>query len=166
MRISDAMYYSAIKSKDISTDSIISEMNLLYEANKDNLVSIACFDGEGNLLGAAPADNLKENNNITEQNWFLTANSEMENFHFSLPHVQNIFLDSSHRYYWVISLSRTVELTARGSNQRGILLVDMNYSSIEQQFKKVNAATSLGYCYLMTKDGEIIYHPKIGRAHV
>ena len=36
-RISDAMYYSVIKDKDLATDSLDEEMNLLYEANKDNL---------------------------------------------------------------------------------------------------------------------------------
>ena len=160
MRISDAMYYTTIKSKDISTDSLEAEMNLLYEANKDNLVSVACFDIEGNFLGATPIDAVKQNANIAYQNWFVTANEELENFHFSLPHVQNLFDDSSHRYYWVISLSRIVELTSKGNNQRGVLLVDMNYSTIEQQFKKVNSNTSLGYSYLLGKNGEIIYHPK------
>ena len=42
-RISDAMYYSVIKDKDLATDSLDEEMNLLYEANKDNLISIACY---------------------------------------------------------------------------------------------------------------------------
>ena len=41
-RISDAMYYSVIKDKDLAVDSVDEEMNLLYEANKDNLISIAC----------------------------------------------------------------------------------------------------------------------------
>ena len=36
-RISDAMYYSVIKDKDLAVDSVDEEMNLLYEANKDNL---------------------------------------------------------------------------------------------------------------------------------
>lgn len=160
MRISDSMYYAVIKGKDISVDSLNTEMNLLYEANKDQLVSIACFDIEGNLLGAAPIDNIKKDNNIVEQKWYESANQELENFHFSAPHVQNLFDDSSHRYYWVISLSRIVELTSQGNNQRGVLLVDMNYSSIEQQFKKVNTNSSLGYSYLISKDGVIIYHPK------
>ena len=39
-RISDAMYYSVIKDKDLAVDSVDEEMNLLYEANKDNLISI------------------------------------------------------------------------------------------------------------------------------
>ena len=40
-RISDAMYYSVIKDKDLAVDSVDEEMNLLYDANKDNLISIA-----------------------------------------------------------------------------------------------------------------------------
>lgn len=31
-RISDAMYYSVIKDKDLAVDSVDEEMNLLYEA--------------------------------------------------------------------------------------------------------------------------------------
>lgn len=46
-RISDAMYYSVIKDKDLATDSLDEEMNLLYEANKDNLISIACYTNDG-----------------------------------------------------------------------------------------------------------------------
>ena len=42
-RISDAMYYSVIKDKDLEQEGMDEEMTLLYEANKDNLVSIACY---------------------------------------------------------------------------------------------------------------------------
>ena len=76
------------------------------------------------------------------------------------PHVQNLFDDPSYRYYWVVSLSRTVELTRNGSSMQGVLLVDMNYSSIEQLLEKANTDTSGEYVYLMASDGEIIYHPK------
>ena len=49
-RISDAMYYSVIKDKDLAVDSVDEEMNLLYEANKDNLISIACYTNDGKLV--------------------------------------------------------------------------------------------------------------------
>ena len=58
-RISDTMYYSVIKDKDFAVDSMDEEMNLLYEANKDNLISIACYTNEGNLVAAAPVANEK-----------------------------------------------------------------------------------------------------------
>ena len=107
-RISDAMYYSVIKDKDLAVDSV----------------------------------------------------DQMENLHFSTPHVQNLFDNATYRYYWVVSLSRAVELTSNGNSTLGVLLVDMNYSSIEQLFNKANTDNSSEYVYLMDSDGEIIYHPK------
>ena len=59
-RISDAMYYSVIKDKDLEQESMDEEMTLLYEANKDNLVSIACYTYDGGLVEATPVANEKE----------------------------------------------------------------------------------------------------------
>ncbi len=159
-RISDAMYYTVIKDKDLGYESMGEEMNLLYEANKDNLISIACYTNEGMLVAAAPVANQKENLNVTQREWFREAVGQMENFHFSTPHVQNLFDDPSYRYYWVISLSRAVELTSNGKSALGVLLVDMNYSSIEQLLSKANKDNSSEYLYLMDSSGEIIYHPR------
>lgn len=160
MRISDSMYYSVIKDKDISVDSMDTEMTLLYEVNKDNLVSIACYKENGELVAATPVGTQKRNVDVTSQRWFAAANEQMENLHFSAPHVQNLFDDTSYRYYWVVSLSRMVELTSEGHNLRGVLLVDMNFSGIEQLFKKSNAIGESGYIYLVDSSGNIIYHPR------
>ena len=160
MQISDTMYYSVIKNKDISTDTMNSEMNLLYEANKDHLVNISCFMEDGTLLSAAPVNNLKKEIDVRGQHWFISAREKMENLHFSTPHVQNLFDDASYRYYWVVSLSRMVELTSGGDSIRGILLVDMNFSGVEQLFKRSNLNGSAGYLYLVDSEGKIIYHPK------
>lgn len=159
-RISDAMYYSVIKNTDLAVDTMDAEMNLLYEANKDNLISIACYTNDGRLVAAAPVATEKENPDITNQKWFVDAMDQMENIHFSTPHVQNLFDNTSYRYYWVVSLSRAVEITDHGNSTLGMLLVDMNYSSIEQLLQKANTDNSSEYVYLMDSNGEIIYHPK------
>ena len=159
-RISDAMYYSVIKDKDLAIDGLDEEMDLLYEANKDNLISIACYAGDGKLVAAAPIANVKAGVSVLGQEWFQDAVSQLENFHFSIPHVQNLFDDPSYRYHWVVSLSRSVELTNNGDTMQGVLLVDMNYSSIKQLLEKANQDISKEYVYLMDRNGEIIYHPK------
>lgn len=159
MNISDTMYYSVIKNKDLANENMDKEMTLLYEANKDNLISIACFDAKGELVAASPVATMKENVLASTQDWYVQANLKIENLHFSTPHVQDLFDDSNYRYYWVVSLSRVVSLTYEGNISRGILLVDMNFSDIEQLFSKVNA-TGEGYVYLTDSEGEIIYHPK------
>ena len=74
--------------------------------------------------------------------------------------MQNLFDDPNYRYYWVISLSRAVELTGNGTPTLGVLLVDMNYSTIEQMLSEVNASNSQQYVYLCDSSGEIIYHPR------
>ena len=165
-RISDAMYYTVIKNTDIGSESLEDAMTLLYEANKDKLVSVACYTNDGRLTAASPIATEKTGVDVSSQKWFQDAEGELENFHFSTPHVQNLFDDPSYRYYWVVSLSRTVELTRNGNSLLGVLLVDMNYSSIEQLLEKANSDTSGEYVYLMASDGEIIYHPKQNMIHM
>jgi len=159
MRISDSIYYNVIKDTDFSHNNIDKEMALLYEANKDNLVSIACFENDGSLVAATPVNTMKKDVDITQQNWFMRAVIKPENLHFSTSHVQNLFVDSSNQYHWVISLSRGIEVTKDGNSTGGILLVDMNFSGIEHLFTKVNSG-EVNYMYLIDRNGDIIYHPK------
>lgn len=158
MGISDTMCYSVIKNTDLTYEKINKEMNLLYEANKDNLTSIVCASEDGAIIAASPVSTRKPGVDLKKEKWFLDAFDEIENIHFSTPHVQNIFENSNYRYFWVVSLSRVVELTNMGNVRNGVLLVDMNYSAIEQMFEKINNG-GVGFVYLCDGDGEIIYHP-------
>ncbi len=158
-QLSDALYYNTIKEIDISKDNCEQEMNMLYESNKDKLVSFALFSDDGELISASPNAAIKDNIDVTQQEWFYNARNEVENLHFSLPHVQNLFEESSIRYKWVISLSRSVNLTDSGESKEGVLLVDMNYSSVEQILDSVNSNNSNFYLYLIDSAGSIIYHP-------
>ena len=157
--ISNSMYYNVIKKADLAEQSLSREMSLLYEANTGTLISIACYTEDGRLVAAAPNANPKANLDVTRQDWFIRANSVIENPHFSVPHVQNLFEESTQRHNWVISLSRMVELTTGGATGRGVLLVDMSYSGIEMIFQQMGGDAA-GYVYLIDKSGEIIYHPK------
>ena len=160
-QISDAAYYYVIKENDVSEniDNIHSGMNLLYEANKDKLRSIAVYNQYGSLMAAEPVATQKEEPNVTKQEWFMQAMDRMENIHFSTPHVQNLFDDGTFRYYWVISASRVVELTNGTESQLGVLLVDMDYSGISRMMEQINASGNGQYFYLCDGNGKIIYHP-------
>ena len=159
MKISDATYYNVIKKKDLSTDSINKEMDLLYETNKDYLISICVFSQNGEVVSASPVGQLKSSVDPRTNDWFSKAVNKKENLHFSTPHVQNLFVDPDNKYRWVVSLSRAVELTNNKRITSGVLLVDMNFSGIEQICKNVNVGKS-GYVYLVDREGEIIYHPR------
>ncbi|OUP46113.1 cache domain-containing protein [Pseudoflavonifractor sp. An187] len=159
MRVSETAYYRVIKKHDLAVDDIGEQIELLYDANKDLLVSIVILDPEGNVLTSAPAAKEKEAQTAKDQAWFREALDKIENFHFSLPHVQNLFDDPDCRYRWVVSLSRAVELTENGQVGQGVLLLDINFSGIEQIFNNAGYGDS-GYAYLVGEDGEMIYHPR------
>ncbi|EHI97886.1 multi-sensor signal transduction histidine kinase [Clostridium sp. DL-VIII] len=159
MKVSDTTYYNVIKKKDIATDSLDKEMDLLYETNKDSLISISVFSEDGQVVAASPVGQLKSSVDPRESDWFSKAMSRKENLHFSTPHVQNLFVDLDNKYHWVVSLSRAVELTSNKKTTFGVLLVDMNFSGIEQICKNVNMGKT-GYVYLIDREGEIIYHPR------
>lgn len=159
MKISDTIYYQVIKNADLAEDSLIEPMDLLYNSNREQLVSIALFNRFGEVEAAVPLSNLKKTVNAREEGWFRLASRQIENIHFSAPHVQNLFMDADYRYRWVVSISRSVELTNNGETEKGILLLDMNFSGIEQVCRSASMEDS-GYVYLMDSEGEIIYHPR------
>ena len=90
----------------------------------------------------------------------MNALVKTENQHFSNPHVQYVFDNNENLYRWVISLSRAVEVTQGTSTAQGVLLVDLSFSSIEHLFDGVTSGKG-SYVYLISNDGEILYHPKI-----
>lgn len=159
MKISNAVYYQVIKKTNFSTDDISEELNLLYEANKDSLVSIGIFSEYGQVIAAQPLTQVKNYVDPRQSDWFIKAKGKSENLHFSTPHVQNLFIDPDYKYRWVVSLSRAVDITNNGKISSGVLLVDMNFTGIEQLFKNVSMDNS-SYIYLIDGEGEIIYHPR------
>lgn len=159
MKLSDSLYYGVIKNADLSDGSITSEITLLYDNNKDNIENIALLSKEGQMLESVPAARLQTNVDVMDENWFQYTLLKTENLHFSTPHVQTIFDTSESLYRWVISLSRAVEITNGPYTDQGVLLIDIRYNSLEQLFDGVNLGNG-GYAYLISSDGEIIYHPR------
>ncbi len=159
MRIADTVYYRVIKNTDLAQGSYTEALGLLYEENRDDLVSLSVFDSRGGLVSSVPLAGLKAGADPAESEWFQAASQNMENLHFSTPHVQNIFEDPETPYRWVVSLSHHVELTRDGVTEAGVLLVDMGFSGIEQVCRDVTLGRG-GYLYLIDGDGELIYHPR------
>jgi len=159
MKLSDSLYYGVIKNADLSDGSIGSEITLLYNNNKDNIENIALLSKNGQMLESVPAARLKSNVDVIDENWFRNTLLKTENLHFSTPHVQTIFDGSESQYRWVISMSRAVEITNGPYTDQGVLLIDIRYNSLERLFDGVNLGNG-GYAYLISSDGEIIYHPK------
>ncbi len=158
--ISDAVNYNVIQEDDVSDSAFITSLNLLYETNNDKILTIALYDKNGKLISAEPVTKEKNDADVKSQPWFENAENEIENVHFSTPHIENLFVNSTGKFHWVISLSRSVDITKGGVPENGILLVDMNYSGVSDIMEQINDTENGQYYYLIDGNGNIIYHPK------
>lgn len=159
MRISDSIYYRVLKKNELSSPIIQDDFNLMYETNNSILSSVGLFDENGETLISIPHKQAKPAQMVRKQSWFKNAVTTIENIHVSQPFVQRIYERADGAYDWVISLSRSVQLTQNGSVSQGVLAIDMKYALIEQIFKNIDMRSS-AYIYLTNKEGEIIYHPR------
>lgn len=162
MKLSDSLYYDIIKNADLSAEAenVNSEINLLYNNNRDYVSNIALLSKDGELLDAVPAARLKTGMDVKKEAWFQDTLGRADTLHFSIPHVQYIFDNSENQYRWVISLSRAVEITQGTSTDQGVLLIDITYSSLQYMLDNI-ALGKRGYLYLISSGGELIYHPKM-----
>ncbi len=160
MKLSDSLYYGVIKNADLSTESVNDQITLLYDNNKDSIANIALLSKEGELLEAVPAARLKTGLDVTKEEWFGNTLERTDNLHFTTPHVQYIFDNSEQQYRWVITLTRAVEITQGTSTEQGILLIDIRYSSLQQILEDITLGNQ-GYLYMISSEGELIYHPKM-----
>lgn len=160
MQIADSLTYNVIKNSDFETDSVWNEFNLICQTNSSDLLSVALFDMQGNVIEAAPAALCKQNTVIRGQSWFEAAVEQPENTHFSMPHIENVFVNGDGRYDRVITISKTVDINYAKHQTQGVLMLDIKYSAIEELLSGANIGDA-GYTYIESNDGEIIYHPQL-----
>jgi len=141
--------------QSIPNSKLQDQMNVIQNIRSD-IASLAVFSDKGELIIGSPNSVLKDKVNILDQEWFNSALNKSDNVIFSLPHVQNLF-DGKHD--WVVSLSRVIYFYKDNVRLRGVLLVDMNYSTIGQLCQNISIGKR-GYIYIVDSDNNIIYHPE------
>lgn len=140
---------------NIPNSKLQDQMNVIQNIRSD-IASLAVFSDKGEIIIGSPTAVLKEKANIIDQEWFKSALNKSDNVVFSLPHVQNLFTG---KHDWVVSLSRVIYFNKGNERKRGVLLVDMNYSTISQLCQNVSIGKR-GYIYIVDSDNNIIYHPE------
>lgn len=155
--ISNTLYYKIIKNQNLSNNSFAAQMNTIQMTNND-IAGLAIFDAKGKLIASSRYLKLKENIEVTEQDWFKNALAKPENTHFSSSHMQNLFEEYKPR---VVSLSTAVSLNQDGKIIQGVLLVDMNLTAIENICKPIIDG-GMGNVYITSPDGSLIYGAKDG----
>ncbi len=159
-QVVNAANYNIIQENDISSQEFTDQMSLLYEVNSNQIQSLALYGSDGKLLLSEPVAMEKEGTEVSEQDWFLSAQKDIENIQISMPHIQNLFFDGTYRYQRVISFSTAVDINDGRQPGLGVLLIDFKYSAIQDALDSINDSSDGIYYYLCNREGEIIYHPK------
>ena len=75
-------------------------------------------------------------------------------FVISLPHVGNLY---ENYFPWVVTLTRRMDPSVFGDDVA--IAVDFSFSGIAQYIDNVGFGRH-GYCYVIDRDGEMVYHPQ------
>jgi two-component system sensor histidine kinase YesM len=147
------VYLGAIGKEDLK-QKISFQLNSVLSTRKD-ISSILIFGTNGEIIPYN--ENIKLNPKVdpTEQSWYKKAIEAKGKVVISSSHVQNMILNE---YNSVISLSRELSSDV-GDEKLGVLLVDLNYSVINDICNKIKLGNR-GYVFIVDAQGNIVYHPE------
>lgn len=141
----------------------ISDCKSIDEANKrisavcrirSDIEAIITYDTSGNILAyGSNGGELKPDlsNNLS---YFSLQEDTANDYKFSLPHVQNLFYN---HYPWVVTITNSKYYELFGTSV--YIAIDFSFSEIAEYIDNVGIGQH-GYCYIIDKNGNIVYHPQ------
>jgi len=151
--LSNLLVIDINKFKQLNLPELDRDIETLMRTRTD-ILSISLFTTEGKLLYEGTNLRMKNTADVLEEQWFTSAITGDGDIHISPPHVQNLF---KNRHPWVITLSRKVNFRMNQSTEEGVLMIDMNFSVIEDLINEVTLGKR-GYVFILDDDNNIVYH--------
>jgi len=122
--------------------------------SRTDISSVSIFGYNGQFVSGRKDLELNPNIDPTTLDWYQKAREAAGRHVISPPHVQPVFKD---RYPWVVSLS--LELAGRDGEKLGILLIDLNFSVLNDMLRDIHLGPR-GYLFIVDPAGNIVYHPQ------
>lgn len=151
--LSDLLAVKISGNSDFDPSSLDTVIEPTIRTRRD-VITIALFDDEGNHMSSIGGSDLQPKDTIVEQEWYTKIKYDKQYIHISEPHVQRLYKGE---YPWVISISRRVGFRQGGEYREGILLIDMNFTVIEDMLASVNLSDK-GYVFLVDETDDLIFH--------
>ena len=119
---------------------------------RPDVVAVTSYSDSGDLLecwspGREPRENIFQNLSFD-----LEKARSSQSAYMTAPHVESIF---ESYYPWVVTM--TTPLPPGG--EAAWVSLDLSFSSISNYINNVSIGQR-GYCFLVDKDGNIVYHPQ------
>ena len=132
-------------------DALFDIYNQAAEVQSD-IESIVLINITGNFIVSSTHKD-KSTDDITKKDWYLAAISDDSIYHFSSPHPQDIFNNSSAE---VITVTKMADYYVNNVKYRGIIVVDINFSNIITLAGTTNLGPG-GHLVILDDDGSLIY---------
>lgn len=129
----------------------LSELFTNSVAISNNIVNIALFNHQGNVLSASQQEGLISNYSNFE--WFAQATSNPDIHHFSKPHIQDLTHLTNQQ---VFSVTKSVEIINDNQSSLGVLLIDINTDEFIQLSNQTNLGDQ-GHIVILDANNEYIY---------
>ncbi len=159
MKVSDSLYYSVIKRRDVDEEFILDSFQLLYDTNREEVQRIALFSEDGQLLAAAPAGKLREGVDVHREEWYRRTLAREENITFGHLEIERLFETPPEEYTRVLPMTRVVKISRGEEEEKGILLIQLKQSGLQDVFSDLLLGEG-SYLYLTDADGNLLCHPK------
>lgn len=135
-------------------EKIIGLFKSIQQTRSDiNLIMLLGY--KGGYISNRGNIKIKKYIDYKKQEWYHNAFLAKGSAVVSPSHVQNLF---NKEFRWVVSLSREI-YAQQNKIPLGILLVDLNFSIIEDLCKNIRQGKN-GYIFIIDESGRIIYHPE------
>jgi len=151
--LSNLLVIDINKFKELNIEELDRDIETIMRTRND-ILSISLFTTEGNMIYEGTNLKLKATADIPSEQWFISATQSNGNINISPPHVQNLY---KNRHPWVITLSRKVNFRTNHTMGEGVLMIDMNFSMIEDLLNGVTLGKR-GYVFLLDNENNIVYH--------
>ena len=113
--------------------------------------SVVVVSKDGRILSNEAGLDMSVSEDMMQENWY------MESIHNTMPVLTGARMQSfsTDKDNWVISVS--TEVTDASGENLGVLLIDMEYSVIEEHLSSLNLGEE-GFVFLLNDKGEPVYH--------
>ena len=123
-----------------------------FLTSRPDVVAITSYSAEGALLDCWSSGREPRAEILQNLSFDLTVAQAAEGAYMTAPHVESIF---ENYYPWVVTM--TAPLSSGG--EAAWVSLDLSFSSISSYISNVGIGQQ-GYCFLMDRNGTIIYHPQ------
>lgn len=140
-------------SQSDSVEEFTENLSLTAQMQSD-IYSITIYDKNGNILECVCETGQKKKEHFHDLSFDKDLFSSSEKYILSPPHVQTVF---EGEYPWVVTLAQKQDHPMFGGEV--YISIDFKFSEIAKYVDHVGIGRH-GYCYIMDRSGNIIYHPQ------